>query len=182
MQDRFKFRAIVKGYYCLDTPEKYEEFEPIIFLEDVDVLSNGEIGIIEDKLEVAIREQHPNLDSVDIGYMLENFRNDGCGIDNYVTITPEVVYQCTGLKDKNGKLIYEGDILKVNTGSRDTSGYGVVEYMQCGCNFVISGFLDNPSGYHPRKKGEFCQKLQEWLVIEVIGNIYENPKLLENKE
>lgn len=40
MQDRFKFRAIVKGYYYIDTPEEYEEFEPLIFLEDVDVLSN----------------------------------------------------------------------------------------------------------------------------------------------
>lgn len=90
--------------------------------------------------------------------------------------------QCTGLKDKNGKLIYEGDILRVNTGSRDTSGYGVVEYLQCGCEFVINGFLDNPSGYHPRKKGEFFQKLQEWLVTEVIGNVFENPELLKGEE
>ena len=77
-----------------------------------------------------------------------------------------------------GKLIFEGDILKVNTGSRDTSGYGVVEYAQHGCNFVVNGFLENPSGFYPRRKGEFFLPLQEWLCTEIIGNIYENPELL----
>ena len=86
--------------------------------------------------------------------------------------------QCTGLKDKNGKLIYEGDILRV-IGNRDTSGYGVVEYLQAGCQFFINGYLNNPSPYHPQKKGEFYQQLQEWLCTEVIGNIYENTELLE---
>ena len=78
-----------------------------------------------------------------------------------------------------GKLIFEGDILKVNTGSRDTSGYGVVEYAQHGCNFVVNGFLENPSGFYPRRKGEFFLPLQEWLCTKIIGNIYENPELLE---
>lgn len=88
------------------------------------------------------------------------------------------IMQCTGLRDKNGKLIYEGDILKV-TGNRDASGYGVVEYLQAGCQFFINGYLDYPSPYHPRRKGEFYQPLQEWLCTEVIGNVYENPELLE---
>ena len=91
-----------------------------------------------------------------------------------------VFMQCTGLKDKNGKLIFEGDILKV-TGSRDASGYGVVEYLQAGCQFFVNGYLDYPSPYHPRRKGEFHQPLQEWLCTEVIGNIYQNPELLEEK-
>lgn len=77
------------------------------------------------------------------------------------------------------KLIFEGDILKVNTGSRDTSGYGIVEYAQHGCNFVVNGFLENPSGFYPRRKGEFFLPLQEGLRTKIIGNIYENPELLE---
>lgn len=168
MQDRFKFRAIVKGYYCLDTPEKYEEFEPTIFLEDVDVLSNGEIGIIEDKLEIAIREQHPNIDSVDIGYILENFRNDGCGIDDYVTITPEVVYQCTGLKDKNGELIYEGDILS------DAQHKYIVEWSLNNGYFVRKPWIDQLFTY---RIDTGCTR-----NTTVIGNIYENPELIGGEE
>ena len=107
-------------------------------------------------------------------------RNDK--FTKYTDIDPKnhIINFCTGLKDKNGKLIYEGDILRV-IGNRDTSGYGVVEYLQAGCQFFVNGYLNNPSPYHPRKKGEFYQQLQEWLCTEVIGNIYENPELLERQ-
>lgn len=104
------------------------------------------------------------------------------GLMYFVFTTPQrfIPLQCTGLCDKNGKLIFEGDILKV-TGSRDASGYGVVEYLQAGCQFFVNGYLDYPSPYHPRRKGEFHQPLQEWLCTEVLGNIYENPELIKEK-
>lgn len=95
-----------------------------------------------------------------------------------VSLDDCVIMQCTGLKDKNGKLIYEGDILRV-TGSQDTTGFGVVEYLQSGCQFNISGYLNKSNPYFPRRKGEYYQHLQEWLFTEIIGNIYENPELLE---
>lgn len=110
-----------------------------------------------------------------------NYPNDSSKCSVHLCWQPSmIIMQCTGLKDNNGKLIFEGDILKV-TGSRDASGYGVVEYLQAGCQFFINGYLDYPSPYHPRRKGEFYQPLQEWLCTEVIGNIYENPELLEDK-
>lgn len=104
------------------------------------------------------------------------------GLMYFVFTTPQrfIPLQCTGLLEKNGKLIFEGDILRV-TGSRDASGYGVVEYLQAGCQFFVNGYLDYPSPYHPRRKGEFHQPLQEWLCTEVIGNIYENPELIKEK-
>lgn len=72
--------------------------------------------------------------------------------------------QCTGLKDKNGKLIYEGDIIK-RTYLNPSIEYHAV-YYEC---FYSSFKLDN---------GECLDKtFAEYY--EVIGNIYENPELLE---
>ena len=71
-----------------------------------------------------------------------------------------VFMQCTGLKDKNGKLIYEGDILNYSC----LAGYS--DIYTCTFNngsFLIGGLLI--SNTH--------------LKSEVIGNIYENPELLE---
>lgn len=72
------------------------------------------------------------------------------------------VMQCTGLKDKNGKLIYEGDILSIQTS--DDYIREKVYFMDCYATFIIEnyGFLDRDLSN----------------AYEVIGNIYENPGLL----
>ena len=81
--------------------------------------------------------------------------------------------QYTGLKDKNGKEIYERDILSIKIYSGDkviAEGKTVVEFKD-GCFGVIWGhdkaFLSLNSFF----KAKF----------EVIGNIYENPELLEGE-
>lgn len=70
--------------------------------------------------------------------------------------------QFTGLKDKTGKEIYEGDIL-----STPNKGKGIVQWLECG--FILK--LQNETVW---------QNLL-WNVIghyEVVGNIYENSELL----
>jgi len=71
--------------------------------------------------------------------------------------------QFTGLKDKNGKEIYEGDILSFNgkTGLRRNA---IVWNEKSAC------FNPSPKSYSRKKR-----------IFEVIGNIYENSELLTNK-
>ena len=72
--------------------------------------------------------------------------------------------QSTGLKDKNGKEIFEGDVVKCN------GLLGTIESFKA---MWICSFMKY-NNY--QKVGFFAQE------IEVVGTIYENPELLEDKE
>jgi hypothetical protein len=92
-----------------------------------------------------------------------------------------VFIQYTGLHDKNGKEIYEGDIL----GSRDGLPIaGAVEWR--GCGFVLVSWRETSREYGITADGEllyakneFVDDLWAYSGVEVMGNIYENPELLE---
>ena len=76
------------------------------------------------------------------------------------------IMQYTGLKDKNGVEIYESDLIE------DGFGIGHVEYVENRCAFRIN--------FNNGKAKWFIDYLHsEMRLIEVIGNIYENPELLE---
>ncbi|MCW1053163.1 YopX family protein [Streptococcus anginosus] len=73
-----------------------------------------------------------------------------------------ILMQSTGLKDKNGVEIFEGDILK------DDLESGKIVY--------------DPDRTMWRVYGkDFDDALSDWWMGRVIGNIYENPELLEDK-
>jgi uncharacterized phage protein (TIGR01671 family) len=87
----------------------------------------------------------------------------------YKTVDAEIM-QYTGLKDKNEKEIYEGDILKVILPEIEPI-IGEIIYVQETCSFIIKNYNGIDCG--------FFEKLKD---IEVIGNIYDNPELLEKGE
>ena len=81
-------------------------------------------------------------------------------------VDKETVGQYTGLKDKNGKEIYEGDIVKVFTSKKWRIGIIIYEH---------SGFTIDVTNNKELKYGR--TSIIENLT-EVIGNIYDNPELL----
>lgn len=122
-----------------------------------------------------------NCHRIYIGYAEKD-----CGdyYPEYCEVIPKTVGQCTGLKDKNGKLIFEGDILRVITGNgwscpKGTKVYYEVVFTEfneeCATWAEYIGFM--------AKRGEDNLDSIHYIVnshgAEVIGNIYDNPESLE---
>lgn len=85
--------------------------------------------------------------------------------------------QSTGLKDKNGKEIYEGDILAWHSNIyRKHDWVGLVLYR--GAGFAVQE--SDKSYSSPEWLDCACRK--DANIIEVIGNIHENPELLEEEK
>ena len=87
----------------------------------------------------------------------------------YIVI-PETVVRCTGLKDKNGKLMFEGDIVK----DKEPGLFGKVIFATAADGFDgMAGFMVDDVDDGLQNYNGF------WHLVEVIGNIHDNPELLE---
>lgn len=108
-----------------------------------------------------------HIDDSDIGIVTDYDHWQGCRVD------PETVGQFTGLIDKNGKEIYEGDIILYGNTIKNVVVFrhGAFGYLIYGGEFISyagnMNFTFNP--------------LDRSNKHEVIGNIFDNPDLLNGK-
>lgn len=146
MQDRFKFRIFEKPTKIMHELNAvgYSDFDP--YMKGISRLIMIPAGI-----ENSLAYNKTCL------YNSDNFSDP---------------MQSTGLKDKNGKLIYENDIIKTNFDNDEIIG-------------VITWSCDEQIGFYINTTDYFGDKyltnfdLYADMQLEVIGNIYETPELLE---
>ena len=94
--------------------------------------------------------------------------NEDLGFENWHKVDPSTICQYTGLTDKNGKLICENDVVKgawFDKGKRHRH-IGTVSYICCA--YKVVG-VKQYYGLHDELNGSYT----------VIGNIFDNPELLE---
>lgn len=119
------------------------------------------------------KEQKMDNEIDHISWLEDELYCIGDGITYMVLAEDLVLMQSTGLKDKNGKEIFEGDII--------TNGMDIVDVR----NHETLGFYTIVNGRevffgHGTSIEEFEEDIEGFTEIaEVIGNIYENPELLE---
>lgn len=83
------------------------------------------------------------------------------GIPGMIKVDPSTVGQYTGLTDKNGEKIFEGDVITISSAFMT----GIVEYHDC--------------GFEVRENDVYECLWYDSDELEVIGNIHDNPELLE---
>ncbi|OIR59783.1 hypothetical protein BLL41_18220 [Bacillus sp. FMQ74] len=90
-----------------------------------------------------------------------------------------ILMQYTGLKDKKGKEIYEEDIIQTSYMKMRGCAYRCVFSAEFG-GYLFDPFVIGDKDAPLLGIEEFAQQWEEVKHGEVIGNIYENPKLLSN--
>jgi uncharacterized phage protein (TIGR01671 family) len=124
------------------------------------------------------------------GLVINEYKGTACdewdinAID-FADVKPDTICQYTGLTDKNGKKIFEGDILRgfQYPFCHDEEYNYYAEIIFANCSFMIYTHKNPSSCVRGISDGNTelmeCWVSEDW---EVIGNIYDDPELLEDKE
>ena len=122
--------------------------------------------------EILFRGKQADNEKWVIGYLSSKHTitiQTPCGHTDEIVICADTVGQFTGLTDKNGKRIFEGDVAKVLQGKDKDIAY--------------VGFENGAFMLYPKTGNIYERTLWEYWYndwdVEVIGNITDNPELLE---
>ena len=122
--------------------------------------------------EILFRGKQADNEKWVIGYLSSKHTitiTTPCGHTDEIVICADTVGQYTGLKDKNGKRIFEGDVAKVLQGKDKDIAY--------------VGFENGAFMLYPKTGNIYERTLWEYWYndwdVEVVGNITDNPELLE---
>ena len=99
-------------------------------------------------------------------------------------VTPETIGQYTGLTDKNGRRIFEGDIVCIRYRTGEICCIGDVQFSHGVYGAEWLGNKKNKSMVGGWGQLHNLRRFDDDIIndIEVIGNIYDNPELLEDEE
>lgn len=156
MQDRFKFRVYFKG-------SEYAKA--------------GYVDLTRSDVIFSLRADGRIIRTVVYECQQEDHKGEPCNMSFTQNNNLYDIQFCTGLKDTNGKLIYEGDIVRESFGE---TGTYKVKYFPYSAEWQYVNLDDEKPNWEMFSM-EFEGMSENQGIstdLEIIGNIYENPELL----
>ena len=165
MNDRFNFRfGVTISHY----DENDEDIETTIICKTEAIFGDGAVGVCKETLENVITSLHLSKERE---RTLWNALYEYERIEDWFVLDQDFIEQCTGLKDKNGKLIYEGDIMEHRIYLGNPELY-VVKWSES-----VNGWV-----YQEAKNSLKTSYILTEFTDSIIGNIHENPELLKESK
>lgn len=130
-------------------------------------------AIMEDNFIYGLLVKQVDLDGKDV-LCIQTWERDDEGVSSRVLeVIPSTMGEFTGLTDKNGKKIFEGDIVVDKFDNEKFGFVGAVTYIPERTQFEVV------SKKHPNYIVNLGSRASGANSIRIIGNIYDNPELLE---